>query len=165
MFERLSPVKGLKSAPFLADMSCVMKTGGHHARTQRLYAGGWWCTSRGGGMGVDFCWGRSSGAAAEAGAGLARAHRRDGEPLAGGGQERGWGAGVAVAGGVVRACVSLNVAQGVSRAADGGVPERERSGTTLSGTAGRPGATDPRSRFDRTRRGSLRSGGQEGGQR
>ena len=88
-------------------------------------------------LGLDLCGGRASLDTTEAGAGLGRAHRSDGHPLAQGRQKCRWRAGVALAGGPVRALVGLNVAQELSLAADGGVPQRERGGAALSRAAGR----------------------------
>src|SRR5712691_4872705 len=126
-----------------------MKTGGCHERTRRFYAGWRWGTSRNGRMGLDLCRGRAPRDAPEAGAGLESVDRSDGQTLAGRGQKCGWRAGVALARACVCTLIGLDVGQGVSLAADGGVSQRERPGAALSRSEGRRAEADPRSLFNR----------------
>ena len=110
--------------------------------------------------GFDLCPGRSPGDEAQAGAVLGSNQGCDDQKLARGRQERRWWPWIALAYGFICAVIGLDVAQGISLAADGAIADRERRRTAISRLDGRAVGTDSRSCIDQ----SSRSGALRGGQ-
>ena len=165
IYERFALPVGLQSARILADIACVMKAGGCHARTQRFYTAERGYASRARRLGIDFCGGRASVTAAESDAGLGRDPGRDEYALAGRRQKCGRAAWAAVAGAIVCAVIGLDVVQDVFLTAHGGVYQRERGGATVSGFTGWRAGPGAGSLGDRASRSGVGGGGQGGGQR
>src|SRR5215813_1443104 len=92
--------------------------------------------------GFDLCPGRSPGDEAQAGSGLGSNQGCDDQTLARGRQERRWWPWIALAYGFLCAVLGLDMAQGRSLAAAGGIPDRARRRTAISRLDGRAVGTD-----------------------